>query len=123
MRTIHRFKGFIVVTILAVLILWVAGVNGTDDVMPTVRRNGVVVHSVGEQKSDMTRMVEAYEKLSSQYLSMVQQNLALMASNDQQILNKLDSLEKKIDELDKKLDTVIAQMTPDTKPEPISVAK
>ncbi|MHC4551977.1 MAG: hypothetical protein ACYSUT_04310 [Planctomycetota bacterium] len=122
MQTVHRFKGLVFVVVLVVLILWVGGVGGSEDVVP-VRRGGVVVHSVGEQKSDMARMVEAYERLSSQYLSMVQQNLAMMATSDQQILNKLDSLEAKIDELDEKLDTVIAQTAPKTKPEPISATK
>ncbi|MDH4201876.1 MAG: hypothetical protein OEV87_03195 [Phycisphaerae bacterium] len=54
---------------------------------------------VGPQKSDMQRMIEAYENLSSQYLTLVQQNLQLMVSRDQQILNKLTAMEQKIDAL------------------------
>ncbi len=116
-RKIH-IKGLVIV-VLAAVVVWMAAGSVADDVMPTVRRGGVVVHTVGEQKSDMARMVEAYESLSSRYLSMVQQNLSMMSNTDQQILNKLDSLEKKIDELGKKINVIAEQTAPKTKPRPI----
>ena len=121
MRHLYHFKGVVIITVLAVLVVWMAaGIRADDDTMPVVRRDGgVIIHGVGEQKSDMARMVEAYEKLSAQYLLMVQQNLSMMATTDQQIVTKLDALDKKMDELDKKLDIVIAQTAAQTKPEPL----
>ena len=66
----------------------------------------VQVYTTGEYKTDMARMVEAYEKLSTQYLSVVQQNLAQMNQTDQQVLNKLAEIEKKIDILTQKVDAL-----------------
>ncbi len=117
MRTIQHHKGLFIVVLLGVLVFWLASSSASDDVVP-VRRGGVV-YSVGEQKTDMARMVEAYEKLSSQYLSMVQQNLTMMSADDQQILNKLNDLEKKIDALTEKVDVIQKQTESKTDPKPI----
>lgn len=54
-------------------------------------------------KSDTVRMIEAYERLSSQYLTLVQQNLAQMAAADRDILNKLTVIDKKLDDLSARL--------------------
>lgn len=118
MRTIRQYKGIFIVVIVGVLVFWMTVSQASNEVAP-VRRGGGVVYSVGEQKTDMARMVEAYEKLSSQYLSMVQQNLTMMSADDQQILNKLSDLEKKIDELREKVDIIQAQTAPKNEPKPI----
>lgn len=55
--------------------------------------------AVESTKSDTVRMIEAYERLSSQYLTLVQQNLSQMAAADRDILSKLDAIEKKLDDL------------------------
>jgi TolA-binding protein len=87
----------------AVLVsVWMAASYAAD--RPARSSNSYEV-IVGEQKSDMQRMIEAYERLSEQYLVVVQDNLAFMANQDRQILEKLTVLEKKIDALDAKLDT------------------
>lgn len=119
MRTFQQFKNLLIVVLLAVLVFWMASSDAAED-YPRRGRGGVVVTSVGEQKTDMARMVEAYEKLSSQYLSMVQQNLSMMINTDQQVLNKLADLENKIDALTEKVDIIQAQTAPKTKPEPIA---
>ncbi len=60
--------------------------------------------TVPEYKSDTVRMIEAYERLSDQYLTLVQRHLLGMDSTDQAILRKLESLEKKLDEVSQKID-------------------
>jgi len=55
--------------------------------------------SVEPYKSDTVRLIEAYERLSSQYLTLVQQNLAMMSAADRDILSRLDKIEAKIDAL------------------------
>jgi transcription initiation factor IIF auxiliary subunit len=66
----------------------------------------VEIYATPEYKSDTARMVEAYERLSTQYLSLVQQNLSQMNQTDQQILTKLAEIEKKIDLLTEKVDAL-----------------
>lgn len=78
---------------------------------------------VGPQKSDMQRMIEAYERLSTQYLTLVQDNLAMMADHDARILEKLTALEKKVDLLNQRLDSmnqVSAAKAPAIQPAPAS---
>lgn len=70
---------------------------------------------VGPQKSDMQRMIEAYERLSAQYLVVVQDNLALMANQDRLILEKLSTLEKKLDILAQQLDASQKQVVSEAK--------
>ena len=67
-------------------------------------------------ESDMARMINAYENLSSQYHTLVQQNLSMMDANDRMILLKLEVLEKKIDELAKKVDKLSAPKPAQPKP-------
>jgi peptidoglycan hydrolase CwlO-like protein len=62
------------------------------------------VYGIEPQISDMARMVEAYERLSDQYLSLVQHQLNNMDRADRQILAELQKLEKKIDDLSAKVD-------------------
>lgn len=66
----------------------------------------VEVYATTDYKSETTRMVEAYERLSTQYLSLVQQNLSQMNQTDQQIMTKLAEIEKKIDLLTEKVDAL-----------------
>jgi hypothetical protein len=63
--------------------------------------------SVPAMKSDTQRMIEAYERLSDQYLSLVQTQLSGMAASDRDILTRLDRIERKLDDLSAKLDTLL----------------
>jgi len=63
--------------------------------------------TVPAYKSDTVRMIEAYERLSDQYLTLVQQHLLGMDSTEQAILKKLDSLEKKLEEVSQKIDRLM----------------
>jgi hypothetical protein len=60
--------------------------------------------AVPPYKSDMVRMIEAYERLSDQYLTLVQQHLLKMDADNQAVLKKLESLGKKLDDLNQKID-------------------
>ncbi len=97
MQIIRKYKILVIVSAV-VLALWMVRSDAAE-------RN-VDVYTTGEYKSDMARMVEAYEKLSTQYLAVVQQNLSMMNFNDQQVLEKLAAIEKKIDILTEKVDTL-----------------
>jgi TolA-binding protein len=66
----------------------------------TTREYEVTVPAV---KSDTQRMIEAYERLSDQYLSLVQNQLNGMTANNRDILVRLDRIEKKLDELSAKV--------------------
>lgn len=80
-------------------------------IISTVRaagRDRDYIVAVEPQKSDTVRMIEAYERLSSQYLTLVQQNLVQMASTDRDILDKLAAIEKKLDALSVRLDRLTA---------------
>jgi hypothetical protein len=57
-------------------------------------------------KSDTQRIIEAYERLSDQYLSLVQNQLTLMAANNRDILTRLERMEKKLDDLSAKIDAI-----------------
>ena len=67
-------------------------------------------------KSDMERMIEAYERLSDQYLSLVQNQLQRMDADQGRILAKLESIEKKLDLLSKKLQPQSAGRGAEAKP-------
>lgn len=62
------------------------------------------IHSIEPYKSDVVHLIEAYENLSNQYLSLVQHHLKNMDDADRQILTRLQSLEKKIDDLAAKVE-------------------
>lgn len=84
-----------------IVILFAAWISASDFSSEKTKENTFVV---GPQKSDMQRMIEAYENLSAQYLALVQQNLTLMAEQDRQILAKLENMETKIDALTAQVD-------------------
>lgn len=67
-------------------------------------------------KSDMVRMVEAYERLSDQYLVLVQEYLKGMDANQRLILAKLEAIEKKLDDLNKKIEPPAAPKPAEPKP-------
>jgi TolA-binding protein len=67
-------------------------------------------------KSDMERMVEAYERLSDQYLTLVQNQLQRMDADQRMILQKLESIEKKLDELSKKVEPAAPVKSAEPKP-------
>jgi hypothetical protein len=97
MRTIQKHKVMVFCGLIVILFAaWIVAADYTSGRTQTTRENTFIV---GPQKSDMQRLIEAYESLSAQYLTLVQQNLQLMASQDQQILTKLENMEKKIDAL------------------------
>jgi len=74
--------------------------------------------AVEPQKSDTVRMIEAYERLSSQYLTLVQQNLVQMAAADRDILSKLTAIENKLDDLSKRLTRLEASSSAPRNPPP-----
>lgn len=96
----HTVKMLALATVVLVSV-WIAASYAAD--RSTQRSNNSYEVIVGEQKSDMQRMIEAYERLSEQYLVVVQDNLALMANQDRQILERLAVIEKKLDLLAEKL--------------------
>jgi redox-regulated HSP33 family molecular chaperone len=67
-------------------------------------------------KSDMERMVEAYERLSDQYLTLVQSQLQGMDASQRMILQKLESIEKKLDELARKVEPPTPAQPAEPKP-------
>lgn len=73
---------------------------------------------VPEAKSDTQRIVEAYERLSDQYLSLVQNQLTLMAANNRDILTRLERMEKKLDDLSAKIDAIQKPAAPTTESKP-----
>ena len=72
--------------------------------------------AVPPYKSDTVRMVEAYERLSDQYLGLVQHSLASMDANDRLLLQKLEAMDRKLDELTKKVDALSAPKPAETPP-------
>jgi len=95
MQTLKKHKAIIFCGIIVILCAaWISAASFSSD-----NRDKEYTYVVGPQKSDMQRMIEAYEKLSAQYLTLVQQHLQLMAAQDQQILNQLQAMETKIDAL------------------------
>lgn len=75
--------------------------------------------SVPAMKSDTQRMIEAYERLSDQYLSLVQTQLGGMAASNRDIQARLDRIERKLDDLSAKFD---AQFKPTPAPLPVAPA-
>jgi hypothetical protein len=63
--------------------------------------------SVPAMKTDTQRLIEAYERLSDQYLSLVQSQLVGMAAADRDIMTRLDRIERKLDDLSTKVDTLL----------------
>ena len=70
--------------------------------------------SVEPYKTDTVRLIEAYERLSDQYLSLVQHHLKNMETTDKQILTELKTLESKLDALTAKVDKLTEEKTPPT---------
>jgi predicted negative regulator of RcsB-dependent stress response len=84
-----------------VLFGWMASANAEK--VSTSREYEVVV---GEAKSDTQRIIEAYERLSDQFLSLVQSQLVQMATNNRDVAARLERMEKKLDELSVKIDAM-----------------
>jgi hypothetical protein len=99
MQMIQRHK--MIVFCGLIVLLFAAWISASDFTSEKTKEHTYIV---GPQKSDMQRMIEAYENLSAQYLSLVQQNLTLMAEQDRQILAKLENMETKIDALTAQVD-------------------
>ena len=95
-----KINNALLILIALIIVGFITFTNAAD------RRSYDVV--VEPQKSDTVRMIEAYERLSDQYLQLVQTNLVMMAQNDQQIMQKLDKIEQKIDVLTKKIEALEA---------------
>lgn len=98
----HNAKMLVLSTAILVSVWFAATYAAQRDPQRTANSYEVIV---GEQKSDMQRMIEAYERLSEQYLVVVQDNLALMANQDRLILEKLTELEKKLDAMALKMES------------------
>ncbi|MBN2513339.1 MAG: hypothetical protein JXB18_10405 [Sedimentisphaerales bacterium] len=106
----HRL---IIAGISALLIVFVF-IASTIAERVTTREYEVTVPAV---KSDTQRMIEAYERLSDQYLSLVQNQLNGMSANNRDILVRLDRIEKKLDELSAKVASMKpADLTPPAAP-------
>ena len=101
-------KTIAILCLLAIAAGWLALARAAGDrpPRPPERPSREYEVIVPPYQSDMARMVGAYERLSDQYLTLVQQSLAGMDENDRMILRKLESLEKKLDELSKKVDSL-----------------
>jgi predicted negative regulator of RcsB-dependent stress response len=84
-----------------VLFGWLA--SGNAEQVSTSREYEVVVP---EAKSDTQRIIAAYERLSDQFLSLVQSQLVQMASNNRDVETRLERMEKKLDELSVKIDAM-----------------
>jgi TolA-binding protein len=95
---------------------WLA--SGNAQQVSTSREYEVVVP---EAKSDTQRIIEAYERLSDQYLSLVQNQLLQIATNDRDIATRLERLEKKLDELSVKIDAMQKPAAAPTTPKPAAV--
>jgi hypothetical protein len=72
--------------------------------------------SVPAMKSDTQRMVEAYERLTDQYLSLVQNQLTGMAAGNRDVLARLDRIERKLDTLSGRLDMLQQAVVPPSAP-------
>jgi hypothetical protein len=88
-----------VIGLAIILFVWLAPGNAATG----SREYEVVVPAA---KSDAQRMIEAYERLSDQYLTLVQNQLVQMAGADRDILTRLERMEKKIDDLAAKIDAL-----------------
>jgi len=84
-----------------VLFGWMASANAEK--VSTSREYEVVV---GGAKSDTQRIIEAYERLSDQFVSLVQSQLVQMATNNRDIATRLERMEKKLDDLSAKIDAM-----------------
>jgi len=73
-------------------------------------------------KSDTQRIIEAYERLSDQYLSLVQNQLTLMAANNRDVLTRLERMEKKLDDLSAKIDAIQKSAAPASPLQPLPQA-
>ena len=108
-----RKHHLIIAGIFALLVVFVF-IASTIAERATTREYEVTVPAV---KSDTQRMIEAYERLSDQYLSLVQNQLNGMAANNHDILVRLDRIEKKLDDLSAKVDAIKpADSIPSTPP-------
>lgn len=97
-------KCWMIGAVLAVGIGWVGMFWATPSSAKEVSTEYEI--SVPAMKSDTQRMVEAYERLSDQYLALVQNQLTGMAASDREILTRLDRIERKLDELSAKFDAL-----------------
>jgi hypothetical protein len=88
-----------VIGLAMVLFTWLSSGNAATG----SREYEVVVPAA---KSDAQRMIEAYERLSDQYLTLVQNQLVQMAAGNRDVLTRLERMEKKIDDLSAKIDAM-----------------
>jgi predicted negative regulator of RcsB-dependent stress response len=80
---------------------WLASANAER--VSTSREYEVVVP---EAQSDTQRVIAAYERLSDQFLSLVQSQLVQMATNNRDVAARLERMEKKLDDLSAKIDAM-----------------
>jgi hypothetical protein len=109
---------FILITVVLGIVFLGQISTGSSERVGSSREYEVTV--VGEAKSDTQRIIEAYERLSDQYLSLVQNQLVLMATNDRDVQTRLERIEKKLDDLSVKIDAM-QKTTPPPAIKPVGV--
>lgn len=98
----------VIITGLGIILFGWLG-SGNAERVSTSREYEVVVP---EAKSDTQRVIDAYERLSDQFLSLVQSQLVQMATNNRDIATRLERMEKKLDELSVKIDAMQKNAAP-----------
>jgi len=74
--------------------------------------------TVPEYKSDIARVLDAYERLMDQYITLTQNNMSLTRTELSVVNRKLDAMDRKLSQLSDQLDAIRKALSMETSPQP-----
>lgn len=95
MKTNKNLMAAAVAVVCCVIVVWfstsIHGSQTTYEVRPQV--------AVGEHRTDIVRVIDAYERLMERYLDLTERNSAMIGADVQSIALRLDSIDDRLAEL------------------------
>lgn len=95
MKTKKKLLAVTMVLICCVSVIWfsgsILGYQRTYEVQPNL--------SIPEYKTDIVRVIDAYERLMERYMDLTEQNLSGIGTDLQTVIMKLDTIDAKLMEL------------------------
>ena len=116
----NKLVVLVVIIICSVLVWLSASIEGgqkTYEIHPNV--------TLPEYKTDLTRVMDAYERLMERYLDLTEQNLSTIGSDLNDVTAKLDSIDGRIMEISARIEKIETALgikqqknPPNPKPDP-----
>jgi len=113
--------GLVVITVCSILVwlsISIAGNKKTYEIHPSV--------TMPEYKTDLTRVMDAYERLMERYLDLTERNLSAFGTDLNYVATKLDSIDGQLIEMSARIariETTLGIAQPNNPPNPKPAAQ